>query len=348
MHNKGENMKADIAIVIGRFAPFHKGHKSLVDKAFSEAHKVIVVLGSATESRSTTNPFTASERQTMIEAVYPDSNISFIHLPDSNYDNPSWCEYLSESVKEVTEESDTIKLLGHFKDHSSFYLNHFPQWELVEAENFEKGLSATEIRSSYFFGEDLWKEQVPKEVYEWLKYFSEYKYSYYNYLKEWFSTNQKKYIKPWAFAPYTPTFQTGDAMVLCNNHILIITRKDHPGKGQLAMPGGFLEPHESIRNCALRELNEEAGIDVPMDVLHDSIVERENFDLPGRDTRGRFITECYVLEIEGYKELPLITAQDDALAVQWMPISQLKNMDGMFYADHLRIIRYFLKEKLAR
>jgi bifunctional NMN adenylyltransferase/nudix hydrolase len=341
-------MKADKAIIIGRMQPFHNGHKALVDRAFEEGEQVIIVLGSATESRSIDNPFTASERQIMIEAVYPNKEITFVHQADSNYNNHVWCDTLVKSVKEVTKETDTVKLLGHFKDHSSFYLNLFPTWELVEVEELENGLSATSIRNSFFVEDNWWQNQVPKEIRLWLESYRNYIFGSFIYLQDWWRVVQEKYIKPWVFAPYSPTFLTGDAFVRCNDHILIITRKAMPGRGQLALPGGFLEKNESIRNCALRELNEEAGIDVPMSVLQASIIHNNHFDLVGRDTRGRFVTECYALELEGFEELPRITAQDDALDVRWIPIDELKNMDGMFYADHLRIIRYFLKEKLVR
>ena len=36
--------------------------------------------------------------------------------------------------------------------------------------------------------------------------------------------------------------------------LLLIRRKNHPYKGCWALPGGFLEPGESIEECVLREL----------------------------------------------------------------------------------------------
>ena len=39
--------KCDILVFIGRFQPFHIGHKAVLDAALAQAEKVIVLAGSA-------------------------------------------------------------------------------------------------------------------------------------------------------------------------------------------------------------------------------------------------------------------------------------------------------------
>ena len=46
----------DMAILIGRFQPFHRGHAALLGKALASAPQVTVVLGSALGARNTKNP----------------------------------------------------------------------------------------------------------------------------------------------------------------------------------------------------------------------------------------------------------------------------------------------------
>ena len=340
-------MRADYTIFIGRLQPFHNGHKIMVDTAISEGQKTIVVLGSANEARSTQDPFTSSERQNMIEAVYPDEGLLFIHLPDSNYNNFDWAEYLKEEVYKLCSPEDNIKLIGHNKDSSSFYLRLFPEWDYLEVPLQENGLSATEVRQHFFESKEYWKEFVPKGITKWLEE-NWIDTAEDEYLLNWWRAVQDKYIIPWKGSPYTPTFNAGDAVVFCNDHVLLIKRGEQPGLDQLAVSGGFLEPDESLRTCALRELNEEGGIDVTTKILQSSITESETFDYSKRDTRGRIISKAFVVKLEGYEELPNIKAGDDAKECFWYPIKDLPKLEGMFYADHLRIIRYFLKIKLSR
>src|SRR4051812_5559138 len=50
-----------VAVLIGRFQPFHQGHAGLLAKALAVAPKVVVVLGSSFHARSAKNPFTWQE-----------------------------------------------------------------------------------------------------------------------------------------------------------------------------------------------------------------------------------------------------------------------------------------------
>ena len=44
-------------VFIGRFQPFHRGHKAVVDEALQRADEVIMLIGSANLPRSLRNPF---------------------------------------------------------------------------------------------------------------------------------------------------------------------------------------------------------------------------------------------------------------------------------------------------
>jgi nicotinamide-nucleotide adenylyltransferase len=55
-----------IGLYVGRFQPFHKGHLALVKAALAVVDKLYIVIGSAQESHTERNPFTAGERMLMI------------------------------------------------------------------------------------------------------------------------------------------------------------------------------------------------------------------------------------------------------------------------------------------
>ena len=59
--------KYNHGFIVSRFQPFHNGHKSLVDKMLKESKYSTIILGSAQESRTQKNPFTAEERINMIK-----------------------------------------------------------------------------------------------------------------------------------------------------------------------------------------------------------------------------------------------------------------------------------------
>ena len=48
----------------------------------------------------------------------------------------------------------------------------------------------------------------------------------------------------------------------CSGKIVLIKRKQEPGKGLLDLPGGFVDPGEAAEEAARREIREEVKIDV--------------------------------------------------------------------------------------
>ncbi|MFT4940673.1 MAG: NAD+ diphosphatase [Paraglaciecola sp.] len=51
-------------------------------------------------------------------------------------------------------------------------------------------------------------------------------------------------------------------IIRCDDEILLITRAQKPGLGMLDLPGGFVDPNESLEQALFRELKEELNIDV--------------------------------------------------------------------------------------
>ncbi|GGV45929.1 NUDIX domain-containing protein [Streptomyces spectabilis] len=119
----------------------------------------------------------------------------------------------------------------------------------------------------------------------------------------------------------TETFEairfTADVVVTTTDgYVLLIERGWDPFKGQWALPGGYVDPGETSRAAAARELAEEAGV-------YASEAELEQvgaFDRPGRDPRGRYVSVAYHLTV-----LPgtAIEAGDDATRAQWWPLGDL-------------------------
>ncbi|OTG81785.1 nicotinate-nicotinamide nucleotide adenylyltransferase [Acinetobacter sp. ANC 4648] len=145
----------DYLIYIGRFQPFHLAHMQTIKIALEQSYKIILALGSAQDERNTKNPFTALEREQMILSNFSESDqkrIQFVHLIDV-YNDVKWIKLVKNQVAARVELEDKIGLIGHFKDESSYYLQLFPEWEMLKLESLKGSISATPLREAYYRGE---------------------------------------------------------------------------------------------------------------------------------------------------------------------------------------------------
>ncbi|MEX0930813.1 MAG: bifunctional nicotinamide-nucleotide adenylyltransferase/Nudix hydroxylase, partial [Candidatus Paceibacterota bacterium] len=352
-------MKYDYTVFIGRFQPFHNGHAHVLTEALKHSRKVIVLVGSSGVARSWRNPFTYSERASMIYnwALHYNGNDSYdkiitIPLGDHTYNNQAWITQVQQLVtgavhaddRHWTDKPASISLIGHSKDSSSFYMSMFPQWNTIDVSAFTDRhlVNATEIRNQYFSFtsevEPMLKEHsIPQSTVEfmmafhgspdWNKLRDEH-----NYLLKY--REDHKYAKN---VSYNPTHTTVDACVVQSGHILLIRRGANPGKGLLALPGGFVNEYEKLKDAMLRELREETKLKVPTPVLRGNIRKREVFDEPHRSGRGRIFSHTFLIVLPpDPKGLPRVKGSSDAVGAVWMPLSELKECD--FFEDHYHII----------
>ncbi|WP_445661151.1 nicotinate-nicotinamide nucleotide adenylyltransferase [Acinetobacter sp. F16] len=149
------NYTFDYLVFIGRFQPFHLAHMQTVKIALEQSQNVILALGSAQNERNIKNPFSASEREQMILSNFSAADqkrIKFVHVIDV-YDDEKWQKLVQSLVSEVVEPETKVGLIGHFKDESSYYLQLFPEWEMVELASLVGAISATPLREAYYRGE---------------------------------------------------------------------------------------------------------------------------------------------------------------------------------------------------
>ena len=333
----------DFLVFIGRFQPFHKGHLAVIEAGLQQAEQMIILCGSAHQPRSSRNPWTVAEREAMIRGAVSaadSSRIQVAPLMDIVYNDESWVRNVQATVNGIVtaqyatpHRKPSIGLIGHSKDQSSYYLNLFPQWGAVNVDNYQ-GISATPVRQAIFTSEAQSAQQLPANVDAWL---AEFRGSAaFTEVKEEFEF-VAKYQQAWSAAPYPPTFVTVDAVVIQSGHVLMVERKARPGKGLLALPGGFVDQGERLVDACLRELREETRLKVPVPVLKGSIKGQQVFDDPHRSARGRTITHAFYIELEPNKELPKVKGGDDARHAQWVPLAELD--PNRIFEDHYFIIQ---------
>lgn len=341
----------DALVFIGRFQPFHNGHKAVIDAALKQAKEVIVVVGSSFAARNIRNPFTFEERKAMIEAAFPDEapklgkegRVKVVPVSDYPYDDNKWVNAIQTIVDNtVAEDAKDIGLIGHSKDSTSYYLKIFPRWKNHVEVADVGGINATDIRKVILTPMDYTDFEeldcvMPKAALALMVGLldkPEFKVIRAEY------EMVKKYKEAWKAAPFPPTFMTVDAVVVQSGHILLVKRGDMPGKGLWALPGGFLNQEETMLDGAIRELKEETKIKVPVPVLKGSIKTSKTFDAPNRSVRGRTITQAFYIDLGMADELPKVKGSDDAEKAFWVPFNQVKQ-EKMF-EDHFHIIDNFL------
>lgn len=100
--------------------------------------------------------------------------------------------------------------------------------------------------------------------------------------------------------------------------VLLIERKKDPFAGRWALPGGFVEPHESVEEAALRELLEETGLSL-------SRVEQLcTYSEPGRDPRGWVVSVAHLALVRWSERA--VAAGDDAGRAEWLPLAKAKDL----------------------
>jgi nicotinamide-nucleotide adenylyltransferase len=147
------------ALFIGRFQPFHKGHLFVVRKMALQDYLPVLVMGSAYQSRTEDNPFSAGERFEMISRSLEAENIGhhIIPVPDINRYGV-WVSHVVDLVppfEAVFVNSPIIQELFREKGYT-----------VVETGLFEREeYSGTEVRQRMKAGEN-WEELVPEQVVE--------------------------------------------------------------------------------------------------------------------------------------------------------------------------------------
>lgn len=126
---------------------------------------------------------------------------------------------------------------------------------------------------------------------------------------------------------------TVDCLIIRHNpkiEVLLIERRNPPFQNHWALPGGFVDLHETIERAAIRELEEETGI------KNISLKQLYSFGDPERDPRG------YTVTIVFWGEAPqntIIKAGDDANNVKWFSLNQLPKLAF----DHEKIIKFAIE-----
>jgi len=107
------------------------------------------------------------------------------------------------------------------------------------------------------------------------------------------------------------------AVVLRGDLVLLVRRRNEPDAGLWGYPGGHVEPGESVREAAVRELAEETGVTARDSACLDAL------DRIGRDGEGRLLYHYLLVAVLCAYEDGEPVAQDDAEEARWVPVADV-------------------------
>ena len=120
--------------------------------------------------------------------------------------------------------------------------------------------------------------------------------------------------------PEAPRIGVG-AVVLRDDHVLLIRRNRPPSEGKWSLPGGLVNLGEATEAALIREVLEECGLRVRLQGLA-GVVERIISDADGR-VRYHYVLVDYVAAPESEDLNP----GSDAAEARWVPIGELDRYD---------------------
>ncbi len=120
-----------------------------------------------------------------------------------------------------------------------------------------------------------------------------------------------------------------DTVIVKGNKILLVRRRYPPFRGYWALPGGFVEKGETMKQAAVREAREETGLEIrPVNMIG-------VYDDPKRDPRGT-VSAAYLCDVAGGK----IRTSQETSGIRFFGFDEIPDK---LAADHSKIIHDTLK-----
>ncbi len=147
------------AIFIGRFQPFHRGHRQVVEAIADRVDELVVGIGSAGDSHTANDPFTGGERIMMITKALMDLDLVTYAVPIEDLDrNSVWVSHVQSMSPRFDVAYSNNPLVVRLFEESNVPVEQVP---MVDRHRYE----GAEVRRR-MIADDGWEELVPAEVVE--------------------------------------------------------------------------------------------------------------------------------------------------------------------------------------
>jgi len=326
---------SDTAVVCARFQPPHRGHFNALEEAARRHTRVLVVVLGADDATSLRSPWSFATRRGLLEAG-AGRPLEVFGLRDVRYERERWRHDLATLVGAAAGPAATLHLWAERAPRSE--LPPWPRgWRPAALPvRFSEGENLLRALLFWRAGHTDWPSVDPilAPATRTLLRAACGGEDYGRLCAE--AAYLRAFKAGWDGAPYPPVFVTVDALVTWRERVLLIERARAPGAGLLALPGGFVDPRETLEVACLRELREETGLDL---AAH-APVPVQVFDDPYRSLRGRTITHVFHYRLDALPEPPAVHCGDDARAAAWHLAAALT--PAHLFEDHYAILQRLL------
>ncbi|WP_222919941.1 nicotinamide-nucleotide adenylyltransferase [Natrinema sp. SYSU A 869] len=144
---------------IGRFQPFHNGHRSMVEQIAEDVDELVLGIGSADDSHTVRNPFTAGERIMMITKSLVDSDLVTYAVPIEDLErNSVWVSHVQSMSPDFDVAYSNNPLVIQLFREAGIEIRQSPMFN-------REVLEGSEVRERMITGGD-WESLVPEPVVE--------------------------------------------------------------------------------------------------------------------------------------------------------------------------------------
>jgi nicotinamide-nucleotide adenylyltransferase len=142
---------------IGRFQPYHQGHHEMVRRITEEVDELVLGIGSADQSHTTRNPFTAGERIMMITKATLDTDLVTYAVPIEDLNrNSVWVSHVQSMSPRFEVAYSNNPLVVRLFEEAGVEVRQSPMFR-------RDVLEGTELRERMIHGRN-WQDLVPDAV----------------------------------------------------------------------------------------------------------------------------------------------------------------------------------------
>jgi nicotinamide-nucleotide adenylyltransferase len=142
---------------IGRYQPFHDGHLHMIEEIAGEVDELVLGIGSAGDSHTTRNPFTAGERVMMVTKATEHLDITTYVVPIEDLDrNSVWVSHVRSMTPRFDVAYSNNPLVVRLFEEAGVEVRGSPMFR-------RDVLEGTELRERMIHGAD-WEALVPEAV----------------------------------------------------------------------------------------------------------------------------------------------------------------------------------------
>ena len=144
---------------IGRFQPFHNGHLSMVERIADDVDELVLGIGSADDSHTTRNPFTAGERIMMIRKSLVEFDLVTYAVPIEDLErNSVWVSHVQSMSPDFDVAYSNNPLVIQLFREAGIEIRQSPMFN-------REVLEGSEVRERMITDGD-WESLVPEAVTE--------------------------------------------------------------------------------------------------------------------------------------------------------------------------------------